>query len=116
MENFNKNLIILFKIFNKRPNHLAKFLTENDAFTDEFKKTINNSDKLNDLNDFDYSKMDFSDFGEMNEFFSNLIKSDKFEISNKLNNQLFELIINEEYEEAARLRDYMIKNDLKIEI
>ena len=30
------NLINLFKLFKNRPNHLVKFLLDNDAFTDKF--------------------------------------------------------------------------------
>jgi protein-arginine kinase activator protein McsA len=35
------------------------------------------------------------------------------EISNELNSRLNELIKNEKYEEAAKIRDYMLKNRIK---
>ena len=40
-----KNLVILLKMFKNRPYHLAKYLTDNTAFSQEFIKKILESDK-----------------------------------------------------------------------
>lgn len=116
--NFDKNLIILLNIFKDRPNHLIQFLIENDAFKEAFKKKVNNSNKLNSLKDFDSNKMDFNDFTEMNMFFSELMDGEKTKISveKEMNNKLFKLLYEEKYETAAKLRDYMKKNNLKIKL
>ena len=112
---FEKNLIVLFKIFNNRPNHLAKFLMQNKSFDKEFIELVIQSDKLNNIEDIDTEQMDFSSIDEMNDFFSRLIKdSNLSDIEEKLNTQLFELISREQYEEAAKLRDYMNRKDIKI--
>jgi len=115
---FNKNLILLLKIFNDRPNHLAKFLIENNSFNEDFISLVINSDKLNSLKDFNVSKMDFSDFEEMKEFFENIIDGEKSKESlyAKLNSKLFYLISEERFEEAALLRDEMNKRNIKIKL
>ena len=115
---FEKNLILLLKIFNDRPNHLSKFLIENNSFNQDFIDLVMNSDKLNKLKDFDMSKLDFSDFKEMNDFFENLIDAEKLKenIGQDLNNKLFDLISQERFEEAAMLRDEMNKKNIKIKL
>jgi len=112
---FERNLVLLFKIFNDRPHHLAKFLIENNSMTPEFINLVLNSTNLNDAN-FDINKIDFNDFGEMNTFFKDLIdqKKGKSHLAKELNKQLFELVSKEMFEEAAELRDYMIKKNIKI--
>ena len=37
-EQLYRNLIAILKLFKNRPYHLAKYLIENDAFTDKFLK------------------------------------------------------------------------------
>lgn len=111
---FEENLIVLFKIFNDRPNHLAKFLMENKSFSNKFIETVIQSDKLNDIKDIDTNRMDFSSIDEMNDFFTELIESNSTDVEFKLNKQLFELISQEQYEEAAKLRDYMNRKDIRI--
>lgn len=117
-DKFDKNLILLLNIFSDRPNHLIQFLLENDAFKQSFKKKVINSDKLNSLKGFDSSKMDFTDFSEMNEFFSKLMDNKKSmrNIENEMNHNLFDMIQKEEYENAAKLRDYMKKINIKIKL
>ena len=113
---FEKNLIVLFKIFNDRPNHLAKFLMENKSFDKEFIELVIQSDKLNNIKDIDTEQMDFLSIDEMNDFYTELIKddSDYLDMEYNLNQQLFELISHEQYEEAAKLRDYMNRKDIRI--
>jgi hypothetical protein len=115
---FEKNLILLLKIFNGRPNHLSKFLIENNGFNEDFIELVTNSKKLNNLKDFDLNKMDFTDFKEMNTFFKELIDTEKTSnnLERDLNDKLFNFISEEKFEEAANLRDYMIKNNIKIKL
>lgn len=117
-DKFDKNLILLLNIFSDRPNHLIQFLFENDAFKQSFKNKVINSDKLNSLKNFDSNKMDFGDFEEMNEFFSKLMdnKKSKKSMEKEMNNNLFDFIYKEEYEKAAKLRDYMNKINIKIKL
>jgi len=113
-DKFHKNLSALLKIFNNRPNHLSKFLIENDAFNKTFIKNIIKSNNLSKLKNFDHKSLLFSDYEEMDEFFSNLIKVNNDE--DELNEKLFSYIQNEEFESAAKLRDYMIKNSINIKL
>jgi protein-arginine kinase activator protein McsA len=59
----------------------------------------------------------FPDISKMEEFYnslSNISESkDKKEILKELNQKMMELLKGEKYEEAARLRDYMIENRIK---
>jgi hypothetical protein len=43
------NLVTLLKTFKNRPYHLAKYLIENSALSDEFKKNILSNDKIKEL-------------------------------------------------------------------
>jgi hypothetical protein len=113
-EEFYKNLSSLLKIFNNRPNHLGKFLIENDAFNKTFIENIIKSNNLSKLKNFDHKSLLFNDYEEMDEFFSNLINVNDNE--NELNEKLFSYIQNEEFEKAAKLRDYMIKNSINIKL
>lgn len=123
--NLEINLIILLNLFANRPNHLAKYLLENDALSDRFKKLIEDSDKLNkDITECSESMPDFADFAEMYNFFDKLINESTVEEerelmpksppSEELNKQLFEFLRAENYEEAIKIRDYMISNNIKI--
>jgi hypothetical protein len=130
-EVFFKNLVILFKIFKERPNHLVKYLSDNEAFSEDFIKTIINSERLNDLrpkdevdyfnNNFSYSEdnLSFSSFDEMNEYYEDILKNikpdnDSNSLMEQLNVKLENYIKNEKYEEAAKLRDYMYNKNIKI--
>jgi hypothetical protein len=126
-----KNLVILLKIFKDRPNHLAKYLIDNNTFKIEFIEKLINSEKLNGMiseEDYNYfNEMEdnlelpiFTDYQEMTEYYNSII-SDNYNQSDtarekntiELNNKLNKLIEIEEFEEAARLRDYMVKNNYR---
>ena len=119
-EEFYKKLVILLKTFKNRPFHLAKYLVDNYALTDEFINKILNSDKLSEDTD-PKTKTLFLDINQMNNYYNSLtddikkIGSTKSqeEISEALNQKLYSLILEEKYEDAARLRDYMLKNNIK---
>jgi protein-arginine kinase activator protein McsA len=123
MGNFStSNLLSLLKLFNGRPNHLAQFLLENEAFNDSFLKKLNKSSKLSNFkiddkpfipkfNNIDEMKDYYNSF--INEIESSIKKKTKEEIEKELSDKIKMAIESENYEEAARIRDYMIKNNLK---
>jgi len=113
---FEHNLEILLKLFNDRPKHLIKYLIDNNCLTDKFMDLVLNSDKLN--NTLVEEKLDFSNYDEMYFYFNNLIDNNHKKtnelLEKELNIQLFDLLSEEKYEDASRLRDYMIKKNVKI--
>lgn len=117
-ENFHKNLISLLKVFKNRPYHLSKYLIDNNAFNKEFIQKIQNSAKLSELNEIETKY--FSSISQMEDFYNSLLeegvvntKKTKKELTIELNNKLIQLINDEKYEEAAALRDYMLKHGIK---
>ena len=127
-DNLYKNLVIFLKIFRNRPNHLAKYLIDNLALDDNFIESISNSEKLNKIDPnepysyfSDSVKIEtpyFSNFEEMNEYYNEMmiqdlkLLQDPEKIKEEINQKLSESIENEEYEEAARIRDYMRRNNI----
>jgi excinuclease UvrABC helicase subunit UvrB len=118
----HSNLINLLKLFQDRPNHLANFLLENDALSDSFIKKLNDSDKLSELSEnLTHKDVYFSSIDEMNRFYKLLIDDlesikktkTKKELMIELNRKIQDAIQNEDYEEAARIRDYITKNNLR---
>lgn len=126
-DQFYNNLIILLKLFKNRPNHLAKYLTENRAFTGEFISKIKGSQKLTDYSEEESQlhklvvPIAFTDISGMLDFYDSLIdelsqiekKKTPQELESELNSKLDELIKNEKFEEASKIRDYMQKNGVK---
>ena len=124
-EELYRNLVILLKMFKNRPYHLAKYLIENLALTDDFIDKLKNSDKLSELSETTEQKMlpvpipvYFIDISQMENFYNSFIdmnnskgKSLK-EITKELNDKLNNSIKEEKYEEAARIRDYMNRNGI----
>ena len=128
MDNFDpklyKNLIALLKMFEGRPYHLVKYLSEKNAFTDEFKELVMKSGFLDSVNekDEDYltvKKVYFVDISQMNEFFNSFFNElgwdrDKTpDLSKELNSKLDKYLKEERYEDAIRIRDYMNKMGVK---
>jgi hypothetical protein len=122
-EDLYRNFVILLKMFKNRPFHLAKYLIENSALTEDFIKKVMNSSSLKELIDSNDPKQKnlFLDINQMNKYFNSLTDDIKRignsknpeEIAAALNEKLETLINEERYEDAARLRDYMIKNNIK---
>lgn len=123
LSNYEKNLITFLRLFQNRPHHLAKYFLENDCLNEEFKNHLENSKKLSQLTeDFQFSNIPpvyFLNFKEMIKFFDSISKEINFDdiddevIVNQLNSKLDELIKQEKYEEAIRIRDYMVRNNIK---
>jgi hypothetical protein len=122
-EDLYKNLVLLLKMFKNRPFHLAKYLIENSALREDFLKKISNSEKLKEFSQDDdlKSKNLFHDINQMNEYYNSLtddikkigVSKTPEEISTALNLKLESLILEENYEDAAKLRDYMFRNNIK---
>jgi protein-arginine kinase activator protein McsA len=114
MDNNNhKNLVNFLKFFIGRPNHLAKYLIENEALSDKFLKKLDMSENLADskTNELDVY---FIDINQMNTFFSSLIKKNNKrenleDLKTELNRELNVCIREERYEDAIRIRDYLKK-------
>lgn len=118
-----KNLITILKLFQNRPYHLAKYLIETEAFTQEFLEKIKTSEKLNSINEEeDYSSLKaihFIDISHMKDFFNSLTDdnynkklTNKRNIVEELNAKLERCLKEERYEDAIRIRDYMQKNGI----
>lgn len=130
-EELYRSLVILLKMFKNRPYHLAKYLVENSALTEEFIRKLKNSDRLKELKDDEKSSEQkllpvpvpvyFVDISQMENFYSSFIddiqqlskQKSIEEITKELNKKLDNLIKKEKYEEAARVRDYMMRNNIK---
>lgn len=130
-EELYRSLVIMLKMFKNRPYHLAKYLVENSALTEDFIKKIKNSDKLKEMNEDEKSSEQkllpvpvpvyFVDISQMENFYNSFIDDIKQlskeksieEITKDLNKKLDDLIKQEKYEEAARVRDYMNRNNIK---
>lgn len=115
-EDFNK-LKKLFEEFDGRPNHLAKFLLDSNAFSNDFIDNVSNSTSLIKSPVSPY----FRNISEMNNWYRQLVddldllkkKKPRKQIIEELENKLSKAILSENFEEACRIRDYMIKNGYK---
>ena len=128
-EELYRSLVILLKMFKNRPYHLAKYLVENSALTDDFIKKLKSSDKLKEISEGEKSEQQkalpspfyFVDISQMEDFYSSFIDDIKQlskekgieEVTRELNIKLDKLIKQEKFEEAARVRDYMTRNSIK---
>lgn len=121
MSNPNSNLNNLFKLFKNRPNYLTRFLLDANAFNDSFLKKVKNNSKLSE--DFNESELNnyFNSIEDMKDYYSSFVneldstkkKKSKEQILEELTIKIKEAINNENYEEASRIRDYIIRNNLK---
>ena len=113
-DNLNK-LAKLFSFFNNRPNHLAKYLVESNAFNKEFLNKVT-SVQIPELNNDKILDIYFVDINHMNNFFTNLLNKEKYPDSNPekieedLQRELEKCIKEERYEDAIRIRDFLKKN------
>lgn len=107
------NLVKLLILFKNRPYHLAKYLINNSALDEEFKNKISGSSKIDKVS---LSK-NFNSISEMEDFFQSLLikieGKNNSEVEFELNEKLNTLILSEKYEEAAKLRDYMVRNKIR---
>lgn len=116
-ERLYRNLTKLFLLFQNRPQHLSKYLLDKCAFNEFFLKVILESEKLN--NDKIEDTPIFKDISEMNDYYD-IFKEPKGKKSTKkraedLMIKLEECLKDEKYEDAARIRDYLIKLGVKLD-
>lgn len=128
-EELYRSLVILLKMFKNRPYHLAKYLVENSALTESFIKKLKTSEKLKEFNEDEKSSEQkllpvpvyFVDISQMENFYNSFVDDIEQlskekgieEVTIELNKKLDELIKQEKYERAARVRDYMTRNNIK---
>jgi hypothetical protein len=122
-ERFEKNLTTLLKLFQGRPLHLSKYFIENNSFNQEFIDNVIESKKLDELSNKyvqgDIPTIFFLNYKEMLRFFENISNELNFDnlnsdrVGQELNTKLDELIKSEKYEEAIKIRDFMIQNNIK---
>jgi hypothetical protein len=122
-EQLYRNLISILKLFKNRPYHLSKYLIENDAFNDRFIKKLLESDKLNELGEEETKSLVkavyFIDISHMTDYFNSFTdeiqsKSKSIKsITKELNDKLDQCLKEEKYEDAIRIRDYMVKNNIQ---
>ncbi len=122
MDQDYNNLLTLFRIFKNRPSHLARFLIDNKALDDKFLKKIEGSGKLSNI---DRSNIEdgqyFKNISEMKSYYDSLMedfdlmksKKSKKELREYLSNLLNKAIMEEDFEEAARIRDFIFFNKIK---
>lgn len=121
-----RNLVLLLKMFKNRPNHLAKFLLDNNSFNKKFLDKIVSSVKLNELDQKELDKIaeEFEnqtlyDISEINEHYQSIIINEKNnkqsteQLEKELNDRLIKALSEERYEDAVRIRDYMTKHNIK---
>jgi len=129
-EDVYKSLVTLLKMFKNRPYHLAKYLVENSALTNEFITKLKNSNKLKELSAEEKNEQKllppaspvyFLDIAQMDNFYNSFLDDLKElakdkgieQLTKELNDKLDKCIKEEKYEDAARIRDYMSRNGIK---
>lgn len=129
-EDVYKSLVTLLKMFKNRPYHLAKYLVENSALTNEFITKLKNSNKLKELSAEEKNEQKllppaapvyFLDIAQMDNFYNSFLDDLKElakdkgieQLTKELNDKLDKCIKEEKYEDAARIRDYMNRNGIK---
>ena len=111
---FRKKLIQIIKLFEKHPYMFSEFLMDNNAINPEFKKRLMKA-KISKKN----KSVNFIDLNEMMDFYENIITDEKnpLEIKNPSkywNDKLKVAIGLQKYEQAASIRDIMIKKGIAI--
>lgn len=108
------NLVNLISAFGDNKDVLVKYLLDNIAFNDNFLSKILSNNKISKV----IEVPEFMSIAEINSYYNSLI--DDFEgngesieeLTLNLNNKLNDLINKELFEEAIRVRDYMVKNNI----
>lgn len=114
-EDLNENLANFLNIFKNRPYHLAKYLIDNSALNKIFINKLMKSRKINKLK----TDLYLSDISEMEDLYSSILDPIKIgtktleQVTKEINDKMDELIRNDKFEAAAKLRDYMTKKSIK---
>ncbi len=110
-----QNLAHLISLFGDNHYYLAKYLMDNNAFSEEFLNILEKSRIIEEKN-----PVLFKDINHMQDYFNSIIGDNETkertrdELIEYLNNKLNHLLSEEKYEEVISLRDYMIKNNIPI--
>ena len=118
-DELNEHLANFLKMFKNRPYHLAKYLIDNSAFNKSFINKIVKSGKLNTEGSRTNPEIPLTSISEMDDYYNSILDPIKIgnktleEITKEINDKMDELIKNEKFEEAAKLRDYMTKKSIK---
>jgi hypothetical protein len=118
-DELNEHLANFLKMFKNRPYHLAKYLIDNSAFNKSFINKIVKSGKLNTEGSRTNPEIPLTSISEMDDYYNSILDPIKIgnktleEITKEINDKMNELIKNEKFEEAAKLRDYMTKKSIK---
>lgn len=121
-DNLYFNLLALLKEFKNRPYHLAKYLIDNEALSDKFIKKICESEELNIRNERSNNNSIphyFLDIAHMTDYFNSFMDGSQpkvksvMSITRELNSKLDQCLKEDKYEDAIRIRDYMIKHNIK---
>lgn len=91
---------------------------ENGAFRQDFLKKIESNKNLEKLNQSEIGDdhFYFTSISEMKSYFMTLIEdniSDTEEMKKELEKNLLKAIMDEDYEEAAKIRDFILLNKLR---
>lgn len=117
-DELNEHLANFLKMFKNRPYHLAKYLIDNSALNKSFINKIVKSGKLNTEGPTSF-EIPLTSISEMDDYYNSILDPIKIgnktveEITKETNDKMDELIKNEKFEEAAKLRDYMNKKSIK---
>lgn len=123
-------LKILLKIFESKPNLLAQYLVEYNILSEDFLSKLDKNKNIeNQLNFYNQNnnieKPLFSNLEEMQEYYNSLFEENKDDIKHPvlgvstrtemLIKQLKDAIKSENYDKAAKLRDYIKTLNINIE-
>ncbi len=123
LSQYERNLVCFLRLFQNRPHHLAKYFVDNNCFNEGFIENISKSKKLIDIGEkYEIGELPniyFTNFKEMLKFYENLSYEynveglDENKLRQELNDKLDDYLKLEKYEEAIKLRDFMIQNNIK---
>lgn len=102
-------MIALMKIFNNHPYMFLNFLNRNNAINEVFKTKLSSAA----IKDKPY----FADVNKMCDYYQQLLDSSTPNIKDKVkdwNSKLYTAITEQRFEDAAKIRDYMIKRKFTI--
>lgn len=115
-----RKILTLIKLFNNRPHVLTRYLIQNSAFSNTFLDKLMNNKKIDDILKGDMDNIiqdyDFNTISDVENYYNSFLEESgktRLELSNELNTKLKNAIKNEKYEDAAKIRDYMKKNNIK---
>jgi hypothetical protein len=125
---FKKNLITLLSIFDGKPNILAEYLIQFDVLSDKQIEHITNNKELSKKSkeikeSGEISKPYFSSLEDMQNFYNKFFIKDKENIHPILGSaskeeaiflELKKALENENFETAAKIRDYCEKNNIDL--